>query len=165
MRVLTVGCIECDAKANMYSMEHDGNGNAAAAFTCTNNFCRATFVFSWRYVRAGRKQGGRKIEYVNCKAVSVTGAGIGYAGLPCPECGAVPPVKSKFRTHKEMFTVYHVCKSCGFHFSSRLKYSHMITLSARRVNEGLRHILGVMTPQQLTGIAKASGNDKMLPKN
>ncbi|EAU2707530.1 hypothetical protein F6G21_21640 [Salmonella enterica] len=165
MRVMTVGCMECDAKANMYSMEHDGRGNAAAAFACTNNLCRATFVFSWRYVRAGTKGGRRKIDCINSEAVSVAGAGIGRAGLPCPECGEVSYVKGKTRAHKEMFTAYHVCPSCGFHFSSRLEYSHMITISALRVNEGIRHLLGVMTPEQLKGLAKASGNAALLPKS
>ncbi|HCL4892049.1 TPA: hypothetical protein RU617_000472 [Salmonella enterica] len=165
MSKLELKCIECGAKAMMYNMEHDGSGHAAAAFTCTNNHCRVAFVFSWSYVRAGRKEGGRKIESVNPKAASIAGVGICSAGLPCPECGEVAVMQKKIMTHKEMFTVYHACKSCGFHFSSVLVYSHMLTISASRVNEGIAAILRTMTPEQLMVIANESGNAALLPKN
>lgn len=165
MRVMELKCIECDAKSKMYSMEHDGNGNAAAAFTCTNNYCRASFVFSWRYARTGQKEGLRPIEYVHVKATKVSGYGIGYACLACPECGGKASINKTYCIHKEIHTIYHKCQSCGLNFSTQMQYSHTISMSAMKVNENLRHILSVMTPEQLAGLVKASGNAAMLPKN
>ncbi|HGG8753648.1 TPA: ogr/Delta-like zinc finger family protein [Enterobacter cloacae] len=165
MRTIELKCIECDAKSKMYSMEHDGNGNAAAALTCTNDYCRASFVFSWRYARTGQKEGLKPIEYVNVKATKISGRGIGFACLPCPECGGKANIKKTNRIHKEIYTVYHKCMSCGLNYSSQMHYSHTITISAFKVNDGLRHLLSVMTPEQLKGLAKASGNATMLPKN
>ncbi|EBK2972099.1 hypothetical protein B7S60_06195 [Salmonella enterica] len=165
MRTMEMKCIECDAKSKMYSMEHDGNGNAAAAFTCTNNYCRAAFVFSWKYARTGQKAGLKPIEFINSKAMRVTGRGIGSSCLPCPECGAISRITKTNRIHKEMCVIYHRCCSCEMHFSSQMNYSHMITVSAMKVNEGLRHLLSIMTPEQLTGLAKASANTALLSGN
>lgn len=165
MRTLELKCIECDAKAKMYSMEHDGNGNAAAAFTCNNPHCRSSFVFSWRYARTGQKEGLKPIESVCVKATKITGRGIGFACLPCPECGERAIINKTSRIHKEIYTVYHRCQACGLYYSSQMNYSHTITMSALRVNDGLCHLLSVMTPEQLKALAKASGNAAMLPQN
>ncbi|CAM6911257.1 hypothetical protein CIPOMM044M_11050 [Citrobacter portucalensis] len=61
--------------------------------------------------------------------------------------------------------LYHKCKSCGVQFSSYMEYSHMISVSALKAGEVMRHVLNVMTPEQLNRLAKASGNAAMLPKN
>lgn len=163
MRTMEMKCIECDAKSKMYSMERDGNGNAAVAFTCTNDYCRASFVFSWKYARTGQKEGLRAINYVKTTKISVRG--IGFSCLPCPECGEKAITRRTYRIHKEIYTCYHKCLSCGINFSSQMHYSHSISMSAMKVNESLRHLLGVMTPEQLKEMVKVSGNAAMLPKN
>jgi RecJ-like exonuclease len=165
VRILITECIECGGMAKIYAMETDGKGSAAAAFTCTNHYCRASFAFRWKYGNTGRKHGFRPIEQVNGKALAISGKGIGRAYLSCPECGGAAHINKKVIVHKEMLMLYHKCKSCGVQFSSYMEYSHMISVSALKAGEVMRHVLNVMTPEQLNRLAKASGNAAMLPKN
>lgn len=165
MRVLETKCLECGKIAKNYAIEADGKGNVAAAFACTNDYCRASFAFKWTYGRTSRKYGLKKIECLEGIMSRVSTRGFGMSHLSCPDCGGVTIIKKKIIPHREMITLYHRCKSCDLEFNSHMEYSHPISVSYIKHGEVIKHILSVIKPEQLKGVMNGVSNSALLSKN